>query len=126
MQWILETTLRPWQLKLSFFHHSMRQLKSQVKVEELLKTVPVKSKMLTILKIFIQAGKEIPPLPVAGEDPGPVDEPPDEGGCEQQGGDGQDPTPPASSPASHRYFPQDKNVNKTKMLTSINVNNKKT
>ena len=91
MQWILETTLRPWQLKLSFFHHSMRQLKSQVKVEELLKTVPVKSKMLTILKIFIQAGKEIPPLPVAGEDPGPVDEPPDEGGCEQQGGDGQDP-----------------------------------
>ena len=35
--------------------------------------------------------KEIPPLPVAGEDPGPVDEPPDEGGGEEREADGRDP-----------------------------------
>ena len=36
----------------------------------------------------------MPPLPVAGEDPGPVDEPPDEGGGEEQEADGHDPVGP--------------------------------
>ena len=36
----------------------------------------------------------MPPLPVAGEDPGPVDEPPDEGGGEQEEADGHDPVGP--------------------------------
>ena len=38
--------------------------------------------------------KEIPPLPVAGEDPAPVDEPPDEGGGEEREADGRDPVDP--------------------------------
>ena len=41
---------------------------------------------------------KVPPLPVAGDDPGPVDKPPDEGGGEQQGGDGQTFVPPHHQP----------------------------
>ena len=49
--------------------------KSQVKVEELLKAVPV----VEIINLFFnQAFKVLSPLPVASEDPGPVNEPPDE------------------------------------------------
>ena len=65
--------------------------KSQVKVEELLKAVPV----VEIINLFFnQAFKVLSPLPVASEDPGPVNEPPDEGGGEEHQADGHYPLDP--------------------------------
>ena len=46
------------------------------------------------IQVFIKAAKDLPPLPVAGEDPGPVVEPPDEGGGEEHEADGHDPVGP--------------------------------
>ena len=42
------------------------------------------------MSAFDQAAA-LPPLPVSGEDPGPVEEPPDERGGEEEKADGHDP-----------------------------------
>ena len=68
---------------------------------------------------------EVPPLPVAGDDPGPVNKPPDEGDHEQQGGNGHDPFGPPHHQPRLQHLIADlnkiKKVKKIKISTRLNV-----